>query len=71
MCRKVVVSHIRVFGTLVMMHLPSGKQQQHGKIQFVVENAHDAESYRLYDYVSQIITVGRDVIVMEKKNNSI
>lgn len=72
--RKPDVRHIRVFGSLCMMHIPKEKRlkwDKKAKKFLLVGYADNVKGYRLYDPVSQTITVARDVVVMEKENDSI
>lgn len=66
--RKPILSHIRIFGSPVMVHVPKErrtkwdkKAQQH----ILVGYSEHVKGYRVYDPVKKVVTTSRDVVVIE------
>lgn len=67
------VSHIRVFGSIAMTHIPKERRlkwDKKAKKLFLVGYADNTKGYRLYDPITKTVTVARDVIIMEKECDS-
>lgn len=68
--KKPDLSHIRVFGSPVMVHIPKEKRlkwDKKARMHILVGFSETVKGYRVYDHEKNIITVKRDVIVMEEK----
>ena len=64
------LSHIRLFGSLVMVHIPKERRlkwDRKAETHILVGFSETVKGYRVYDLKRNIITVKRDVIVMEGK----
>lgn len=66
--KKPILSHLRIFGSPVMVHVPKErrtkwdkKSQQH----ILVGYSEHVKGYRVYDPVKNQVTTSRDVVVME------
>lgn len=62
------LSHIRLFGSKVMVHIPKEKRLKWDKKatqHILVGYGEDVKGYRLYNPIKKTITTSRDVIVME------
>lgn len=71
--KKPDVSHVRVYGSLVMTHIPKERRlkwDRKAKKLFLVGYSENIKGYRLYDPESKSVTVARDVVVMEPENDS-
>lgn len=67
--RKPDVSHLRVFGSTVMVHVPKQKRLKWDRKSekcILVGYSNDVKGYRIYNPKSNIITTSRDVVVLEK-----
>ncbi|KAH0811545.1 hypothetical protein GEV33_011246 [Tenebrio molitor] len=62
--RKPNESHLRIFGSTVMVHVPKEKQRKWDK-KYLVGYSENIKGYRLYDPESRKIIVARDVVVMK------
>ncbi|CAH1378632.1 unnamed protein product, partial [Tenebrio molitor] len=71
--RKPNVSHLRIFGSPVMVHIPKEKRRKWdkkaGKV-YLVGYSDNIKGYRLYDPESRKIIVARDVVVMENVSDN-
>lgn len=70
--RKPDLSHIRLFGSPAMVHIPKVKRNKWDKksnMLQLVGYSENTKGYRLYDRDSHKITVARDVVVMERLKN--
>lgn len=68
------ISHLRVFGSPVMVHIAKEKRRKWDKKAqecILVGYANGSKGYRVYDPVKKIITTSRDVIIIEKENTAI
>ncbi|CAH2108768.1 unnamed protein product [Euphydryas editha] len=68
------ISHLRVFGSMVMVHIAKEKRQKwdkKAKKGILVGYVDGSKGYRVYDPVKNVITTSRDVIVVEKENTTI
>ncbi|XP_072933025.1 uncharacterized protein [Epargyreus clarus] len=66
--RKPDLSHVRIFGSPVMMHVPKNKRLKWDKkaVQFIlVGYSENVKGYRLYNPETKKICTSRDVIIME------
>ncbi|CAG4955863.1 unnamed protein product [Colias eurytheme] len=71
--KKPDVSHVRVYGSLVMTHIPKERRlkwDRKSKKLFLVGYPENVKGYRLYDPESRTVSVARDVVVMEPENDS-
>lgn len=72
--KKPNLSHLRVFGSPVMVHIPKEKRKKWDKkanMMYLVGYSENIKGYRLYNPNNQTLTVARDVVVMENiQNNS-
>jgi hypothetical protein len=67
--RKPDVSHVRVFGSPAMAHIPKNKRQKwnkKGTKYIFVGYPENVKGYRLYNPKTRQVTTSRDVIIMEK-----
>jgi hypothetical protein len=67
--RKPDVSHVRVFGSPAMVHIPKNKRQKWDKkaTKYIfVGFPENVKGYRLYNPKTRQVTTSRDVIIMEK-----
>lgn len=67
--RKPDVSHLRVFGSTVMVHVPKQKRLKWDRKSekcILVGYSNDVKGYRIYNPKSNVITTSRDVTVLEK-----
>jgi transposase InsO family protein len=67
--RKPDVSHVRVFGSPAMVHIPKNKRQKWDKkaTKYIfVGYPENVKGYRLYNPKTRQVTTSRDVIIMEK-----
>lgn len=72
--RKPNLSHLRIFGSPVMVHIPKEKRKKwdkKAKKMFLVGYSEYIKGYRLYNPVSREVSVARDVVIMEDINDSI
>lgn len=68
MGRKPDISHLRIFGSPVMVHVPKEKRKKFDKKankMFLVGYSENTKGYRLFDPQSQKVIVARDVVIME------
>lgn len=68
--RKPDLSHIRVFGSPVMVHVPKSKRQKWDKkaVKYILVGYPDnIKGYRLYNLETKQVTTSRDVTIMEKR----
>lgn len=66
------VSHLRIFGSKVMVHLPKEKRQKwdrKSEMHILVGYPDDVKGYRIYNPRTKRITTSRDVVVMEDEKN--
>jgi hypothetical protein len=66
--RKPNESHLRIFGSTVMVHVPKEKRRKWDKKadkMYLVGYSENIKGYRLYDPESRKIIVARDVVVMK------
>lgn len=67
--RKPDVSHLRVFGSTVMVHVPKQKRLKWDRKSdkcILVGYSNEVKGYRIYNPKCDVITTSRDVIVLEK-----
>jgi transposase InsO family protein len=67
--RKPDVSHVRVFGSPAMVHIPKNKRQKWDKkaTKYIfVGYPENVKGYRFYNPKTRQVTTSRDVIIMEK-----
>lgn len=67
------VSHIRIFGSIVMAHVPKTKRLKWDKKSvkhYLVGYADNVKGYRLYNPVKNDIITSRDVTIIEPNNES-
>lgn len=67
------ISHIRVFGSTIMKHVPKEKRlkwDEKSEECILVGYAEDTKGYRIYNPQTKVITTSRDVIVIEKDKSS-
>lgn len=67
--RRPDVSHLRVFGSTIMVHVPKQKRLKWDRKSekcILVGYSNDVKGYRIYNPKSNVITTSRDVIVLEK-----
>lgn len=68
------VSHVRVFGSRVMVHIPKEKRRKwdtKSKPHILVGYAENVKGYRIYDTNKKCIIVSRDVIIQENLKSNI
>ncbi|CAF4946174.1 unnamed protein product [Pieris macdunnoughi] len=69
--QKPNLSHLRIFGSVVMVHILKERRlkwdKKANKLIFV-GYAEKTKGYRVYDPVTNIVTISRDVVVMESPN---
>lgn len=66
--KKPILSHIRIFGSPVMVHIPKEKRTKWDKKarhHILIGYSEHAKGYRVYDPVKNQVTTSRDVVVME------
>jgi transposase InsO family protein len=66
------LSHIRIFGSPVMVHVPKEKRLKwdtKSKRNILVGFSENVKGYRVYDPVKRCITTSRDVVIHEKVEN--
>lgn len=71
--KKPDLSHVRIFGSPAMVHIPKIKRTKWDKKAgeyIMIGYADNTKGYRLYNPKTKSITTSRDVIVMEKIKNS-
>lgn len=71
--RKPNLSHLRIFGSPVMVHIPKQKRRKwdkKAKKMYLVGYSENVKGYRLYDPISRDVIVARDVVVMENTDAS-
>lgn len=69
--RKPNLSHLRVYGSPVMVHVPKEKRQKWDKKaqkKYLVGYSENIKGYRLYDPKTRSVTIARDVVFMEGRN---
>ncbi|GBP45102.1 Retrovirus-related Pol polyprotein from transposon TNT 1-94 [Eumeta japonica] len=67
--RKPDVSHLRIFGSTIMVHVPKQKRlkwDRKAEKCILVGYSNDVKGYRIYNPKSNVITTSRDVIVLEE-----
>lgn len=72
--RKPDLSHIRIFGSQVMVHIPKERRLKwdaKSKPHILVGYAENVKGYRIYDPVKQCVSVSRDVIIQENLKSNI
>lgn len=70
---KLDVGHIRIFGIIIMVHVPTlnrTKWQKKSKKMILVGFRENIKGYRVYGPSSHKVTYSRDVIIMEKAMES-
>lgn len=68
--RKPDVSHLRVFGSTVMVHVPKQnrlKWDRKSEKCILVGYSNDVKGYRIYNPKTNVITTSRDVVILEKE----
>lgn len=66
--RKPILSHIRIFGSPTMVHVPKERRTKWDKKarkHILVGYSEHVKGYRVYDPVKNQVTTSRDVVVME------
>lgn len=72
--KKPDLSHVRIFGSKVMMHIPKEKRlkwDMKAKELILVGYADNVKGYRVYNPENNSVTTSRDIIIMEKTENTI
>ncbi|GBP06449.1 Retrovirus-related Pol polyprotein from transposon TNT 1-94 [Eumeta japonica] len=72
--RKPELNHIRIFGSPTMVHIPKEKRRKwdkKAKKMYLVGYSENVKGYRLYDPILRDVIVGRDVVIMEKTDDSL
>lgn len=67
--KKPDISHLRIFGSPAMVHIPKEKRRKwdkKAKKMYLVGYSENVKGYRLYDPKSRSVIVARDVVIMEK-----
>ncbi|CAF4918329.1 unnamed protein product [Pieris macdunnoughi] len=71
--QKPNLSHLRIFGSVVMVHIPKERRlkwdKKANKLIFG-GYAEKTKGYRVYDPVTNIVTISRDVVVKESPNQN-
>jgi hypothetical protein len=70
--RKPNLSHLRVFGSVVMVHVPKEKRHKwdmKSEKCILIGYSEDIKGYRIYNPSTQAITTSRDVIIMNENNS--
>lgn len=70
MNKKPDLSHIRIFGSIVMLHIPKGKRlkwDRKAEKCILMGYPDDIKGYRVFNPRTQTFTTSRDVIIIEKK----
>lgn len=65
------ISHLRVFGSTVMKHVPKEKRQKWDKKSeecILVGYSEEVKGYRVYNPKTNLITTSRDVVIIEKES---
>ncbi|GBP29416.1 Retrovirus-related Pol polyprotein from transposon TNT 1-94 [Eumeta japonica] len=68
------LSHVRIFGSKVMMHIPKEKRlkwDEKARELILVGYAENVKGYRVYDPENNSVTTSRDIIIMEKAENTV
>lgn len=68
--RKPDVSHLRVLGSTVMVHVPKQnrlKWDRKSEKCILVGYSNDVKGYRIYNPKTNVITTSRDVVILEKE----
>lgn len=71
--KKPNLSHVRIFGSKVMMHIPKEKRlkwDKKAKELVLVGYAENVKGYRVYDPENNSVTTSRDIIIMEKQTEN-
>lgn len=66
--KKPKMSHLRIFVSPVMVHVPKerrAKWDKKARQQILVGYSEQVKGYRIYDPIKNLVTTGRDVVVME------
>ena len=66
--KKPDLSHVRIFGSQVMVHIPKEKRLKwdtKSKKYILVGFSENAKGYRIYDPVKRCVTTSRDVVIQE------
>lgn len=72
--KKPDLSHIRIFGSQVMVHIPKEKRLKwdtKSKPHILVGYAENIKGYRIYDPEKRCVSVSRDVIIQENLKSNI
>ncbi|CAG4939045.1 unnamed protein product [Colias eurytheme] len=72
--QKPNLSHLRIFGSKVMVHVPKQKRlkwDEKAKQLILVGYAENIKGYRVYDKKSNTVTTSRDIVIMESSNESV
>lgn len=72
--QKPNVSHLRIFGSTVMVHIPKEKRLKWDKKaekKILVGYSENVKGYRVYDFKNHSVSVSRDVIILEDVKNNI
>ena len=70
--KKPDVSHLRIFGSTVMTHVPKEKRLKWDKKSqkcILVGYAEEVKGYRVYNLKTQSVTTSRDVIIIENESH--
>ncbi|GBP63868.1 Retrovirus-related Pol polyprotein from transposon RE1; Endonuclease RE1 [Eumeta japonica] len=68
------LSHVRIFGSKVMMHISKEKRlkwDEKARELILVGYAENVKGYRVYDSENNSVTTSRDIIIMEKAENTV
>lgn len=68
------ISHLRVFGSKVMVHIPKEKRRKWDKKSvehILVGYSENVKGYRVYNPATKTVSLSRDVIVMEQEKNEV
>ncbi|CAG4970927.1 unnamed protein product [Colias eurytheme] len=72
--QKPNLSHLRIFGSKVMVHVPKQRRlkwDEKAKQLILVGYAENIKGYRVYDKKSNTVTTSRDIVIMESSNESV
>lgn len=70
--QKPDISHLRIFGSKVMVHIPKQRRlkwDRKSKQLILVGYAENVKGYRVYDPSTNSVTTSRDIIIMEATND--
>lgn len=72
--KKPDLSHIRIFGSQIMVHIPKEKRHKwdtKSRAHILVGYAENVKGYRIYDPDKRCVSVSRDVIIQENLKNKV